>query len=102
MHLYIIKNGYKGYHLIVLIPVSIENRIEYVKVEIQVRTIAMDTWAILERNLRSIKMTPQERKKELCDLAYIRDKIDDNMQEISLEARNLIANKKVLKKSPIK
>ena len=38
---------------------------EKVKVEIQVRTIAMDMWAIIERNLRSKPMSGEQRQKEL-------------------------------------
>ena len=35
-------NGYRSLHLIIEIPVYLTNRVEYVKAEIQIRTIAMD------------------------------------------------------------
>ncbi|MEF8810088.1 MAG: GTP pyrophosphokinase family protein [Bacteroidales bacterium] len=45
------QNGYRSLHLIVTIPVFLSNENEYVKVEIQIRTIAMDFWASLEHEL---------------------------------------------------
>ena len=95
------SNGYSGYHLIVNIPVPVDNKIELVKVEIQVRTIAMDMWAIIERNLRPREMTFDEREKELHGLAYIRDHIDESMESIILESRELRQdNIKKLTKTP--
>lgn len=44
-------NGYRSLHLIVRIPVFLSNRVERVKVEIQMRTIAMDFWAAVEHKL---------------------------------------------------
>ncbi|MGI6203759.1 MAG: GTP pyrophosphokinase [Anaerovoracaceae bacterium] len=45
-------SGYRSLHLIVLIPVFQIERVEKVPVEIQIRTIAMDTWASLEHELK--------------------------------------------------
>jgi len=44
-------NGYRSLHLIVRIPVFLSDRVERVKVEIQMRTIAMDFWAAVEHKL---------------------------------------------------
>jgi len=44
-------NGYRSLHLIVRIPVFLSDRVEHVKVEIQMRTIAMDFWAAVEHKL---------------------------------------------------
>ena len=41
-------SGYTSYHMIVSVPVNIEDRVEDVKVEIQIRTVAMDFWASLD------------------------------------------------------
>ena len=96
------ENGYKGYHIIVNIPVPIGKEIEKVKVEIQVRTIAMDMWAIIERNLRPRNMTPEERKMELLALATIRDEIDQTMESIIEEAKRIKESKyKSRNKTPI-
>lgn len=46
------QSGYSGYHIIVETPVKIEDRELPVKVEIQVRTMAMDFWATNEHKLK--------------------------------------------------
>ena len=94
-------NGYLGYHIIVNIPVLVDKKIEKVKVEIQVRTIAMDMWAIIERNLRPREMATEERERELHALADIRDEIDYKMESIIREARQK-NNRLALTKSPTK
>ena len=64
------KSGYSSYHLIVEIPVNLLADIIYVKVEIQIRTIAMDFWANLEHKARykpEIKMDNSASKEwEKC------------------------------------
>ncbi|MEE3362794.1 MAG: GTP pyrophosphokinase family protein [Anaerovoracaceae bacterium] len=45
-------SGYRSLHLIILVPVFQIDRVEKVPVEIQIRTIAMDTWASLEHELK--------------------------------------------------
>lgn len=45
-------NGYRSMHLIVEIPIFLKNEKRYMKVEVQLRTIAMDFWASLEHRLR--------------------------------------------------
>ena len=44
-------SGYKSYHMLVTVPVYLSDRIEYTKVEIQIRTVAMDFWASLEHKI---------------------------------------------------
>ena len=46
------KNGYRSLHLIVTVPIFLEHEKRLMKVEIQLRTIAMDCWASLEHQLR--------------------------------------------------
>ena len=45
------SNGYKSYHMVVSIPVYLSNGKIDTKVEIQIRTIAMDFWASLEHKI---------------------------------------------------
>lgn len=45
-------NGYRSLHLIVEIPIFLQNEKRIMKVEVQLRTIAMDFWASLEHKLR--------------------------------------------------
>ena len=85
------ENGYKSYHMVVTIPVYLsDGRIE-TKVEIQIRTIAMDFWASLEHKLRYKKnIDPQiaeELAEELKACAEESAKLDEKM----LQIRNRIA-----------
>lgn len=45
------KSGYKSYHMLVTIPIFLSDRVVDAKVEIQIRTIAMDFWASLEHKI---------------------------------------------------
>lgn len=45
-------NGYRSYHMIVEVPVFFSEAKEYVRVEIQIRTVAMDFWASLEHDIK--------------------------------------------------
>lgn len=46
------KNGYRSLHLIVAVPIYLAHEKRLMKVEIQLRTLAMDFWASLEHQLR--------------------------------------------------
>lgn len=46
------QSGYSGYHIIIETPVKIEDRELPVKVEIQLRTMAMDFWATNEHKVK--------------------------------------------------
>lgn len=45
-------SGYISYHLNVLVPVYLKEKVEYIEAEIQIRTVAMDFWASLDHKLR--------------------------------------------------
>lgn len=45
-------NGYRSLHLVIETPVYLSDKKEYVNVEVQIRTIAMDFWASLEHELK--------------------------------------------------
>ena len=82
--------GYRSLHLIVSVPIFLENEKKDVKVEVQLRTIAMDFWASLEHKLRYKKnISPQMLERlshELTDCAEISASLDGRMQNV----RNLI------------
>src|SRR5690625_7778614 len=44
-------NGYRSLHLLIEIPIFLSESVEYIPVEIQIRTIAMDFWASLEHKI---------------------------------------------------
>lgn len=46
------KCGYKSYHIILAVPVVLSKKLIYVKVEVQIRTMAMDVWATIEHKMR--------------------------------------------------
>lgn len=45
------SSGYKSYHMLVTVPIFLSDRVVHAKVEIQIRTIAMDFWASLEHKI---------------------------------------------------
>ena len=45
------ESGYKSYHMIVTVPIFLSDRVVDTKVEIQIRTMAMDFWASLEHKI---------------------------------------------------
>ncbi|MBS5949456.1 MAG: GTP pyrophosphokinase family protein, partial [Clostridium sp.] len=55
------KSGYRSLHLIIEVPIFLKNEKKRMKVEVQLRTIAMDFWASLEHKLRYKKnINPEE------------------------------------------
>ena len=77
-------NGYRSYHMIVEIPVFFSNHTERVKVEVQIRTIAMDFWATLEHQLNYKKdlQGSEEVSDRLAACAESIASVDQEMQEI--------------------
>ena len=45
------QSGYKSFHMLVSVPIFLGNQVVDTKVEIQIRTIAMDFWASLEHKI---------------------------------------------------
>lgn len=79
------KSGYKSYHLILDVPVNLLEKIIYVKVEVQIRTIVMDFWANVEHK---VKYKPQKSitnqvSKELVVYAKKLEKIDNKITSLS-------------------
>lgn len=79
-------NGYRSLHLIVAVPIFLENEKRLVKAEVQLRTIAMDFWASLEHKLRYKKNLSLDTQEMLAgDLKRCADESarwDAKMQEI--------------------
>lgn len=75
------KSGYSSYHIIVEVPVTLSSQNIYVKVEIQIRTMAMDFWASLEHKAKykpEEKISKQEAK-EWINCAKMINKLDNKM-----------------------
>lgn len=79
-------SGYRSLHLIVQVPIFLQNTKKFVTVEVQLRTIAMDFWASLEHKMRYKKNIPVEQVKflqdELSDCAKQSAALDERMQNI--------------------
>ncbi len=77
-------NGYRSLHLIVTIPIYLAHEKKKMKVEIQLRTIAMDFWASLEHQLRYKKdvVFTDEMAKELSACATISADLDLRMDTL--------------------
>ncbi len=60
-------NGYRSLHLIVEVPIFLQNEKRMMKVEVQLRTIAMDFWASLEHRLRYKKNLGEELSAMLSE-----------------------------------
>ena len=78
------KNGYRSLHLIVEVPVYFSNSKEKVRVEIQIRTIAMDFWASLEHTVKYKKNVrdAEDIVYELRACADVINRTDKHMQKI--------------------
>ena len=74
-------NGYRSLHLIVTVPIFLAHEKRIMKVEIQLRTIAMDFWASLEHQLRYKKDNEftEEMAKELLNCAELSSELDNKM-----------------------
>ena len=55
-------NGYRSLHLIIETPIFLKDSKRYMKVEVQLRTLAMDTWASLEHKIRYKKQNSTQRQ----------------------------------------
>lgn len=86
------KNGYRSLHLIIEVPIFLQSGKKIMKVEVQLRTIAMEFWANLEHRMRYKKDISEEAARltadELNECAEMSALLDLKMQNI----RNTIEN----------
>ena len=78
------KNGYRSLHLIVAVPIFLAHEKRTMRVEIQLRTIAMDFWASLEHQLRYKKDVDftEEMAKDLKFCAELSAELDRRMDAL--------------------
>lgn len=83
------ENGYMSYHMIVSIPVFLSDQVIDTKVEIQIRTIAMDFWASLEHKMyyKFEGNAPAHIRRELKECADIVSFLDQKMLALNDEIR---------------
>ncbi len=84
------ENGYRSLHLIIEIPIFLHNETRNMKVEVQLRTITMESWADLEHKLRYKKDLSEELdskiSKELSECADLCNILDKKM----LSVKNIV------------
>ena len=86
-------SGYRSYHMIVMIPVYLSDRIVDTKAEIQIRTIAMDFWASLEHKIqyKFVGDAPEHITRELRECAEMVTALDERMLEPNTEIQKYSA-----------
>lgn len=79
------SNGYRSLHLIIEVPVFLSDRTLNMKVEVQIRTMAMDFWASLEHKIyyKFEGNAPEYISRELRDCAAITSKLDAKMLSLN-------------------
>ena len=79
------SNGYKSYHLIVPLPIFLSDGPTDVKVEVQIRTIAMDFWASLEHKIyyKFEGNAPEHIRTDLKECADIVEMLDARMLSLN-------------------
>ena len=84
-------SGYTSYHMIVQVPVYLSDKIVETKVEIQIRTVAMDFWASLEHkiNYKFEGQVPDHIKEELVECSELVSALDNRMLELNEEINGL-------------
>ena len=79
------STGYMSFHLIVLVPIYLNETVEYVEAEIQIRTSAMDFWASIDHKVqyKFPSEIPEEVKKEMYNCSLDIRKLDEKMQQLN-------------------
>lgn len=85
-------SGYKSYHMIVTVPVYLSDRIVDTKVEIQIRTVAMDFWASVEHKIhyKFEGDAPDHIRNELIECARMVSDLDARMLQLNNEILTII------------
>jgi len=87
-------SGYKSFHMIITVPVYLSDRRQDTKVEIQIRTVAMDFWATLEHKIhyKFEGHAPESIKSELVECAKMVADLDARMLSLNEQVLALVEN----------
>ena len=79
------ESGYKSYHMLVTVPIFLSDRVVDTKVEIQIRTMAMDFWASLEHKIyyKLEGNAPEYISRDLRECSGIVSMLDDKMLSLN-------------------
>ena len=85
-------SGYKSYHLLVTVPIFLSDKKIDAKVEIQIRTVAMDFWASLEHKIhyKFEGNAPEHIQEELVECAKMVSDLDTKMQSLNEEVQSML------------
>ena len=92
---YIMKpkdSGYRSYHMVITTPVYLSDRIIDARLELQIRTVAMDFWASLEHKIR-YKFeghAPTHINAELFECSRMVSELDSRMMSLNNEIQMLM------------
>ena len=86
------KSGYKSYHMLVTVPIFMTDRVVDTKVEIQIRTIAMDFWASLEHKIyyKFEGNAPEYISRDLRECADIVSMLDEKMLSLNQAVKEAV------------
>lgn len=87
------KSGYRSYHIIVYYDIQTLEGSREVMVELQIRTLAMNFWAVIEHSLqyKYKRNMPERIQKQLMDAANSIELLDEQMSNVRdeiMEAQN--------------
>lgn len=80
------KNGYRSLHMTIRVPIYFMNKKQYVPVELQIRTLAMDLWASLEHDIKYKSLysdNTQNFDKELKECSLLIYKAESKMEKMN-------------------
>ena len=94
------ESGYKSYHMLVSVPIFLSDSVVDTKVEIQIRTIAMDFWASLEHKMyyKFEGEAPEHISVELRDCARMVAELDEKMLLLNEEIMKCLKEQGNLKR----
>lgn len=76
------KSGYSSYHMVIEIPVMLSQNDIYAKLEVQIRTVAMDFWSNLEHKVKykpEAELISKKQSAEWVNCAKMIRKLDNKM-----------------------
>ena len=84
-------SGYRSYHMIVKVPIFLSDTVVPTRVEIQIRTVAMEFWASLEHKIyyKYDGHAPEYIRSELRECAEMISYLDSKMLAINEEIHSL-------------
>ena len=94
------ESGYKSYHMLVSVPIFLSDSVVDTKVEIQIRTIAMDFWASLEHKIyyKFEGNAPDYISRDLKECADMVATLDDKMLQLNEAILACVANQETQEK----